>query len=273
MKIDFEELESPYFDGEVEFVAPAYELRQSLASVIDESPFTNLVGVSGTETSRIAHSGAEAPELETRDSDGPLAETWIEGETEYDAEERTYDDYVVEESDSSTRFEHALPRPATKKTEEVPQRRHILVVDDQDKPVAEGEYAFHQGNLIERGMLDATGGLAFFGRIDPPKPFVLEVRDRVCAILAGAFLNPDDPKIEYGGTWFDWTMVRDGKNPRQKLLAALPGRDEGRFRPTRRRTHSGSTSTSHDDQSRSLRCSWRKARRHLSGRTTRERAV
>lgn len=213
MKIDFEELESPYFDGEVEFVAPVYELSQSLASVIDDSPFTNLVGVSGTETSWIAHSGAEAPELEALESDEPLAETWIEGETEYDAEERTYDDYVVEESDSSTRFEHALPRPATKITEEVPQRRHILVVDDRDKPVAEGEYAFHQGNLIERGMLDATGGLAFFGRIDPKKPFVFEVRDRVCAILAGAFLNPDDPKIEYGGTWFDWTMVRDGKNP------------------------------------------------------------
>jgi hypothetical protein len=40
MKIDFEELESPYFDGEVEFVAPAFELSQSLASVINDSPFT-----------------------------------------------------------------------------------------------------------------------------------------------------------------------------------------------------------------------------------------
>ena len=36
----------------------------------------------------------------------------------------------------------------------------------------------------------------------------------MCAIRSGAFFNPDDPRLEYGGTWFDWTLVRDDAEPR-----------------------------------------------------------
>ncbi len=94
--------------------------------------------------------------------------------------------------------EHERPRP-------LPQ---VFVVAGNNAPVTDGQYAFHQGDIVERGRLDATGRAAF-SRIDPARPFVFEVRDRVCAIREGAFLNPDDPRIEYGGTWFDWSVVRD----------------------------------------------------------------
>ena len=92
----------------------------------------------------------------------------------------------------------------------------ILVVDAQDAPVVEGEYAFHQGGVTEGGKL-GTNGRASFSKIDLKRPFVFEVRDRVCAIRAGAFFNPDDPRIEYGGMWFDWTLVRDDVNPDKRF--------------------------------------------------------
>jgi hypothetical protein len=87
----------------------------------------------------------------------------------------------------------------------------IFVVDFKESPVT-GNYAFHQGKVIQKGKL-AGDGSAPFGKIDPKRAFVFEVRDRVCAIRAGAFLNPDDPRIEYGGTWFDWALVRDNVDP------------------------------------------------------------
>ena len=51
------------------------------------------------------------------------------------------------------------------------------------------------------------------------------MRDRVCAIRVGAFFDPSDPKIEYGGTAFDWTLVRDDHNPDKSFVAALPEGD------------------------------------------------
>jgi hypothetical protein len=90
----------------------------------------------------------------------------------------------------------------------------LLVVNENDAPLLDGEYAIHQGGSSERGTFSASGkGLAQFKSIDPAKPFIFEVRDRACAIAGGAYLNPDDPDIQYGGTWFDWTLVRDDKNP------------------------------------------------------------
>lgn len=88
----------------------------------------------------------------------------------------------------------------------------IVVEHEKDRPLTVGEYTFHQGDTVERGWLDGNGR-ASLGRIDPKKPFVFAVRDRVCAIRAGAFLDPDDPALQYGGTQFDWTLVRDNKNP------------------------------------------------------------
>ncbi|CUS34107.1 hypothetical protein COMA1_11519 [Candidatus Nitrospira nitrosa] len=91
---------------------------------------------------------------------------------------------------------------------------YLVVVDGEESPITEGEYAFIQGQVVSRGKFSqGNRGCAYLGKINPALPFVFEVRDRVCAIRAGAFLNPDDPKIQYGGTWFDWTLVRDDKNP------------------------------------------------------------
>src|SRR5262245_8785690 len=73
-----------------------------------------------------------------------------------------------------------------------PGAPQVLVVGLNDAPVADGDYAYHQDGIVERGTL-AKNGLAAFTRIDPARPFLFEVRDRVCAIRAGAFFNPDDP--------------------------------------------------------------------------------
>jgi hypothetical protein len=53
MKTAFEELESPYLDGELEFVVPADEWSHSLSRAIGESPFANFVAnVPESETIR-----------------------------------------------------------------------------------------------------------------------------------------------------------------------------------------------------------------------------
>ena len=109
-------------------------------------------------------------------------------------------------------FEHVLAepkRPAPR--EEVALRPHLRVVGADGAPLADGAYAFRQGSVEERGAL-GQAGLAFLGRIDPSQPFRFEVRDRVCLIRAGAYLDPDDAAIEYGGTSFDWTLVRNNQS-------------------------------------------------------------
>lgn len=90
------------------------------------------------------------------------------------------------------------------------QALSVLVVDERLQPLVDCDYAIYQGERSERGQFAKGGkGLAAFKTIDPTQPFMFEVRDRVCAIYSGAFIDPDDPAIEYGGTWFDWTLVRD----------------------------------------------------------------
>jgi hypothetical protein len=88
----------------------------------------------------------------------------------------------------------------------------VFIVDASGKPVGDGKYAFYQDDIVEAGDLGADGRAAF-SKIDPARPFLFEVKDRVCAIRSGAFFNPDDPRLEYGGTWFDWTLVRDDASP------------------------------------------------------------
>ena len=86
----------------------------------------------------------------------------------------------------------------------------------------------------EEGAFAPGGqGLVQLKSIDPAKPFLFEVRDRVCAIRAGAFFDPDDP-----GDRVRRHMVRlDAGARRQKagqeLLAVLPARD-GPRQPHRR---------------------------------------
>ena len=119
---------------------------------------------------------------------------------------------VSAEESPFVQIEHVLKEPVRRPPEEVPLPARIVVVDANDKPLTAGDYAFHQGSVHQTGTL-STSGYAYFGKIDPRKPFVFEITDRVCAIRSGAYLDPDDPMIEYGGTWFDWTLVRDNKNP------------------------------------------------------------
>lgn len=98
--------------------------------------------------------------------------------------------------------------------EDATQALSITVVDERGRPIVEGKYAAYQGQRSEGGEFTKAGnGLALFKTIDATQDFTFEVCDRVCAICAGAFINPDNPAIEYGGTWFDWTLVRDNKDP------------------------------------------------------------
>lgn len=110
-------------------------------------------------------------------------------------------------------LEHALAEPARPmRQQETPLPRHLRVVDGAGQAVTDGEYNFHQGTITHSGKL-GQAGLAMFGKVDPAQPFRFEVRDRVCTIRYGACLDPDDAALEYGGTWFDWTLVRDDRNP------------------------------------------------------------
>lgn len=87
----------------------------------------------------------------------------------------------------------------------------IQVVDENDRPVSEGTYVAQQGRVTQEGRLDANGR-ADLGEIDPAQPFLFGIKDRVCAIRKGAFFDPDDPANLYGGTWFNWALVRDDPN-------------------------------------------------------------
>jgi subtilisin family serine protease len=94
----------------------------------------------------------------------------------------------------------------------------VVVVDEKGQPLSDGRYAATQGTVREAGAFTAGGnGLALLKSIDPAQPFVFEVSDRACVIQAGAYIDPDDSTIEYGGTWFDWTLVRDEDQPDTKF--------------------------------------------------------
>ena len=105
------------------------------------------------------------------------------------------------------------PEPEAEAPRMVPQ---IALVGVNDVPIADGAYAIYQDAVVERGKL-GPNGLVPLGKIDPARPFVFEVRDRVCAIRQGAYINPDDPRIEYGGTSFDWTLVRNNVNAEMRF--------------------------------------------------------
>ncbi|MGC4093003.1 MAG: hypothetical protein QM756_34975 [Polyangiaceae bacterium] len=89
---------------------------------------------------------------------------------------------------------------------------YFVVVDEGGAPLGEGDYTLVQGKVSQSGPLGADGRVPF-GKVDPARPFLFELRDRVCMIENGAFFDPDDEALQYGGTWFDWRLVRDDKNP------------------------------------------------------------
>jgi subtilisin family serine protease len=110
-------------------------------------------------------------------------------------------------------------RPATEDTPTSAVR--VVVVDDRGQALVDGRWAANQGTIRETGAFSAGGnGLALLKSIDPAQPFVFEVSDRACAIYSGAYIDPDDGAIEYGGTWFDWTLVRDDDQPDTKFWPA-----------------------------------------------------
>eukprot|EP00456_Euglypha_rotunda_P061159 TRINITY_DN51173_c0_g1_i1.p2 TRINITY_DN51173_c0_g1~~TRINITY_DN51173_c0_g1_i1.p2 ORF type:complete len:161 (-),score=40.01 TRINITY_DN51173_c0_g1_i1:10-492(-) len=96
--------------------------------------------------------------------------------------------------------------------QEYPTVQPLQILSAPDVPSGNVSYAFHQGNTMETGKSSSTGRVELKA-IDPAKPFLFEIPDRVCTIRDGAYFNPDDPAIQYGGTMFDWTLVRDNRNP------------------------------------------------------------
>ena len=97
----------------------------------------------------------------------------------------------------------------------------IVVVDEKGQALVDGRYLATQGAAREAGdFATSRNGQALLKSIDPAQPFVFEVTDRTCAIQAGAYIDPDDSAIEYGGTWFDWTLVRDEDQPDSKFWPA-----------------------------------------------------
>ena len=92
MKTVFEELESPYLDGDLEFVVPVYEWDHRLARAIGESPFVNFVSsVRETETSRPTEGDEGAhQEFVSLEADLPdeTRQDWIDDESdEYDLQD------------------------------------------------------------------------------------------------------------------------------------------------------------------------------------------
>ena len=106
MKTAFEELESPYLDGELEFVVPVYEWGHSLSHEIGESPFVNfVVSVRETETSQPTE-GMETFSIRPDEEDEGAYQEFVSveadllDETEQDRIDDESDDYDLQDSES-----------------------------------------------------------------------------------------------------------------------------------------------------------------------------
>ena len=190
-------------DEEVEesFVSEVQFEEEDLSDIPTDE-VTELDETEDEGTAELASHGVEPQELQTVAADERLVEAGLGEGSKFETDHPN----VLKEVD----IEHGLDEPSTEQEGFPPRPRSIQVVAARNVPVTVGEYAFHQGKVTESGKLDANGR-AYFRKIDPSQPFLFEVRDRVCAIRTGAFFDPDDAKIQYGGTQFDWTLVRDNK--------------------------------------------------------------
>ena len=203
MKSSFEEFESPYLENDLELVVTANELSHNLARAIDESPFANLVGVPGTETSQSTQNGLEPQETEMLELDEPVAEPWTEEETEYEADEAF----------EAPAVEHALPppRPVPPGTPvaEVAARPRLRFVSPGGQPYSASLYSVLQDGRTFEGNLAADGWTAagVLDRLDPARPFRVHVEGGVCCIVEGAALQVAEAGVEYGGSFVDWTAA------------------------------------------------------------------
>lgn len=206
MNTPTEALESPYLDGELEFVVPTNELSDSLTHAIDECPFAHLVGAPGTETSQSTQSDSESQEAEMLEFDEPVAETWTEEETGYEADEAF-------EAFEAPAVEHALPppRPAPPGTPvaEVAARPRLRFVSPSGQPYSASRYSVLQDGRTFEGSLAADGWTAagVLDRLDPARPFRVHVEGGVCCIVEGAALQVAEAGVEYGGSFVDWTAA------------------------------------------------------------------
>lgn len=89
----------------------------------------------------------------------------------------------------------------------------IRVVDVGGRPLANFRFTLLQGRTTLAGTLDGNGETAGLGSaalpFDRGQPFRLHVAGMVCTIARGAMLVVDDPEVEYGGSFFDWTLAAD----------------------------------------------------------------
>jgi hypothetical protein len=106
MKTVFEELESPYLDGDLEFVVPVYEWSHSLSRAIGESPFVNFVArVRETETSRPTEGREPLYRRPDEEDEGAQqefvsVEADLLDETEQDRIDDESDEYDLQDSES-----------------------------------------------------------------------------------------------------------------------------------------------------------------------------
>lgn len=113
------------------------------------------------------------------------------------------------------------PQP-TPSTETIPFG--LTVVDENDKNLSGEKYVIYQnGKKVEEGVLN--NGQAFFTKINKSKPFKFEVEGRVCAITEGAVLLTDEPGVEYGGTFFDWSIADDQREAKANTFWKEYGRE------------------------------------------------
>jgi hypothetical protein len=85
------------------------------------------------------------------------------------------------------------------------------VVDSANKPLSAARWAIYQGDKVYRGSLDSTGWNNEFESgwqsFDGSRRFKLHVEGYVCMIERGATLISNDPEVEYGGQFLDWSLA------------------------------------------------------------------
>ncbi len=79
-------------------------------------------------------------------------------------------------------------------------------------PLAGLRWAVHQNQAVYTGTLDLqswTGPIDRGAKFDPAQPFRLHLEGCVGVIVSGAQLLVNEPDVEYGGQFIDWTQADD----------------------------------------------------------------
>jgi len=105
MKTVFEDLESPYINGELEFAVPAYKGSQSLSPAIAESPFVNFVArVRDAETKQPMEGMEPSSRRSDEENDGAQQE-FVSVETDLREQDRIEDESNERDRQDSESFE------------------------------------------------------------------------------------------------------------------------------------------------------------------------